>query len=337
MAVTKTPDEENNAIQELYKELGSEYAHLDREYLKQFLIARSWNVKAAKEQLLSTMTWRKDNKVDLYPAATKDNKLPLLYPVRGFDTIPDGNLTSDAGVSESVLRIYRWMGGSCLHKTDKDGCPIYIERLGYHAAKELAKFTTTEEVSQYHIGCNEFLHRVIMRDCSIKANKTINRETVIFDCTNMNWGQFHMPALYFIKAISDTDQKYYPETLNKLYLVNAPSAFVMVWKIVKAWLDPGTIEKIQILGKDFKDVLLQQIPAENLPSFLGGDCTCSHMPGGCVPSQILKNIPEIQAQAHNEKTEFPYNKDIMEKAETDATLRGPPSLAFCNGLSNDST
>lgn len=52
---------------------------------------------------------------------------------------------------------------------------------------------------------------------------------------------------------------------------------------------------------------------------------------------VLKNIPEIQAQAHNEKTEFPYNKDIMEKAETDATLRGPPSLAFCNGLSNDST
>lgn len=48
-----------------------------------------------------------------------------------------------------------------------------------------------------------------------------------------------MPALYYIKAISDIDQKYYPETLNKLYLVNAPSAFVMVWKIVKGWLDPG--------------------------------------------------------------------------------------------------
>ena len=52
-------------------------------------------------------------------------------------------------------------------------------------------------------------------------------------------------------------------------------------------------------------------------------------------SLVLKNIPEIQAQPHNEKTEFPYNKDIMEKAETDDTLRGPPSLAFCNGLSND--
>ena len=48
-----------------------------------------------------------------------------------------------------------------------------------------------------------------------------------------------MPALLYIRAISDTDQKYYPETLNKLFLVNAPSAFVMVWKIVKGWLDPG--------------------------------------------------------------------------------------------------
>lgn len=38
MAVTKTPDEENNAIQELYTALGSEYAHLDREVCVQWTI-----------------------------------------------------------------------------------------------------------------------------------------------------------------------------------------------------------------------------------------------------------------------------------------------------------
>lgn len=51
--------------------------------------------------------------------------------------------------------------------------------------------------------------------------------------------ELHMPALQFIRAIADCDQKYYPETLNKFFLVNAPGAFVYVWKIVKAWLDPG--------------------------------------------------------------------------------------------------
>lgn len=94
-----------------------------------------------------------------------------------------------------------------------------------------------------------------------------------------------MPAINLIRTISDVDQKYYPETLNRLFLVNAPTAFVYVWKIVKAWLDPGTIDKIQILGKDYQTELLTHIDADNLPSFLGGECTCDHLPGGCVPSQ----------------------------------------------------
>lgn len=93
-----------------------------------------------------------------------------------------------------------------------------------------------------------------------------------------------MPAIQLIRTISDVDQKYYPETLNKLFVVNAPSAFVYVWKIVKGWLDRGTIEKIQILGSDYQEKLLEQIPAENLPSFLGGICECD-LPGSCVPSQ----------------------------------------------------
>jgi hypothetical protein len=135
---------------------------------------------------------------------------------------------------------------------------------GYHAAKEIAKYTTVDEVLQYHIGCNEFLHRYVDKFCSKKAGKVINRETVIFDCTGMGWhrkllssdlfkwttearsgnisgffSEFHMPALQYLRAVSDSDQKYYPETMNKLFIVNAPSAFVIVWKMVKGWLDPG--------------------------------------------------------------------------------------------------
>ncbi|KAI8370626.1 CRAL-TRIO domain-containing protein [Radiomyces spectabilis] len=277
--------EQENRIQQLREQLGNQWTHLDDEYLVQFLIARSWNVDEAKTQLENTFKWRAENGVDHHPVATTENQLPVLYSVRGFSSIPDSNLEASAGVSEAVLRINQYMGGSCLHKTDIDGCPIYIERLGYHAAKDIAKKTTIEEVQNYHIGCNEFLHRVIMKDCSLTSKKRINRETVIFDCAGMGWHQFHMPALQYIRAISDTDQKYYPETLNKLFIVNAPSAFVYVWKIFKGWLDPGTIEKIQICGSDYQTVLLKQIPAENLPDFLGGQCKCEHMAGGCVPSQ----------------------------------------------------
>ncbi|KAI9277730.1 CRAL-TRIO domain-containing protein [Umbelopsis sp. AD052] len=279
----------------------------------------------AVKQLTDTVKWRAENDVDLYPVATKNNKLPVLYAVRGFD-IEDANLTAAPGLSESVLRIASYMGGSCLHKTDKEGCPVYIERLGYHAAKEIAKFTTVDEVLQYHIGCNEFLHRIIDKDCSKKAGKFINRETVIFDCTGMGWHQFHTPALQYLRAISENDQKYYPETMNKLFIVNAPSAFVIVWKMVKGWLDPGTIAKIQILGKDFQEPLLNHISAENLPKFLGGECECSHMPGGCVPSAILGNIPPYVAGEQNPTVVTSYSTEIMEEAKTNPELRGDDAV-----------
>ncbi|KAL7322540.1 hypothetical protein PS15p_211529 [Mucor circinelloides] len=237
-----TPEEQAEKIKQFRQELTDIKYPVTDEYLEQFLIARSWNIANAKDQLLKTFEWREANRIGDHPVATGDNKLPVLYAVRGYASIPDSNLEPLAGISESVLRINKYMGGACLHKVDREGCPIYIERLGYHRAKELAKNTKVEEVQGYHIGCNEFLHRVVMKDCSKAAGRHVNRETVIFDCTGMGWHQLHMPALNFIRAIADCDQKYYPETLNKFFLVNAPGAFVYVWKIVKAWLDPGVSE-----------------------------------------------------------------------------------------------
>ena len=41
-----------------------------------------------------------------------------------------------------------------------------------------------------------------------------------------------------------------------------------------------------MLGNDYKDKVLEYIDAENLPTFLGGKCTCSHVPGGCLYCDI---------------------------------------------------
>ena len=51
-----------------------------------------------------------------------------------------------------------------------------------------------------------------------------------------------------------------------------------MWSVIKLWLDPVTVEKISILGSSYQSTLLQQIPADNLPSNFGGNCRC---PGGC--------------------------------------------------------
>jgi len=49
---------------------------------------------------------------------------------------------------------------------------------------------------------------------------------------------------------------------------------------VKPWLSKETAEKVDILGSDYKDVLLDLVDPENLPSSLGGTCICAEA-GGC--------------------------------------------------------
>lgn len=66
----------------------------------------------------------------------------------------------------------------------------------------------------------------------------------------------------------------------KLAVINAPSTFTVIWNVVKAWLSKETVGKVDILGSDYKDVLLDLIDAENLPTSLGGTCTCAEA-GGC--------------------------------------------------------
>jgi hypothetical protein len=68
--------------------------------------------------------------------------------------------------------------------------------------------------------------------------------------------------------------------MGQLAIINAPATFTMIWSVVKPWLSKETVAKIDILGSDYQDVLLELVDAENLPTSLGGKCTCSDV-GGC--------------------------------------------------------
>ncbi|KAI8364511.1 CRAL-TRIO domain-containing protein [Choanephora cucurbitarum] len=289
----------------------------DDNLLIQFLEANVWNKEEAKNQLRKTIKWRKKFNVDKIPVATLQNKLPLLIACRGYKYIQDGNFAARPEISESMIRIANCMGGGCFHKFDKNGHPILIDRTGYHNTKEMGYNVKTDEVSNFQIFVNEFLNRVILPEGSERVGRPIHSETIIFDCTNMSLWQLHMSAFSHLRAIAEIVQNYYPETLHRLFVVNAPSAFVVMFKIIKPCLNARTLEKIHVLGSDFRSVLLEYIDPENLPDFLGGTCQCQHMPGGCVPSiSKEKFVPTNQ----NERVLTPYNTNIMKAAISDKSL-----------------
>ncbi|XP_025647579.1 phosphatidylinositol/phosphatidylcholine transfer protein SFH11-like [Arachis hypogaea] len=119
--------------------------------------------------------------------------------------------------------------------------------------------------------------------CSMAAKRHIASTTSILDVNGVGMSNFSMPARHLFMEIQKMDCSYYPETLHKLFIINARSGFKMLRKAVKTFLDVRIVAKVQVLGSNYLSVLLEAIDISNLLSFLGGKCTCSTY-GGCLMS-----------------------------------------------------
>jgi hypothetical protein len=154
--------------------------------------------------------------------------------------------------------------------------------LGKIDLNAMYKITTAERMLQNLVCEYEKLADPRLPACSRKAGKLLETCCSIMDLKGV--GITSVPSVYgYVRQASAISQNYYPERLGKLYLINAPWGFSSVFNVVKGFLDPVTVQKIHVLGSNYKKELLEQIPAENLPVEFGGTCECA---GGCELSDM---------------------------------------------------
>lgn len=63
---------------------------------------------------------------------------------------------------------------------------------------------------------------------------------------------------------------HYPERSLKIFILNAPWWFNMIWKILCPLIHPNTRAKVIVCGADYMDKLLQMVATEDLPVAIGG-------------------------------------------------------------------
>ncbi|KAL2513003.1 Phosphatidylinositol/phosphatidylcholine transfer protein SFH6 [Abeliophyllum distichum] len=227
----------------------------DHHIMLRFLKARKFNIEKAKRMWADMLQWRKDFDADTI--------------------MEDFDFTELNEVQEYYPQGY--------HGVDKDGRPVYIERLGKIYVDKLMQVTTFERFVKYQVQEFEKTLAVRFPICSVAANRHIDSSTTILDVQGLGLMSLTGPVVEFIKVLQKIDNDNYPETLCRMFIINAGPVFQLIWTIVKPLLDPDTTSKIWVLGSNYQSKLLEAIDESELPGFLGGSCTCSNE-GGCLKS-----------------------------------------------------
>ncbi|XP_024960109.1 phosphatidylinositol/phosphatidylcholine transfer protein SFH3-like [Cynara cardunculus var. scolymus] len=278
--------------------------HDDYHMLLRFLKARGYDLEKSKKMWTDMINWRREY---------------------GADTIMED---FDFKEKEVVLQYYP----QGHHGVDRDGRPVYIERLGQVDATKLMQATTLERYIKYHV--MEFERTFIDKfpACSIQAKRHVDQSTTILDVQGVGLKSMNKSARELIQSLQNIDGNNYPETLCRMYIINAGSGFRLLWNTVKSFLDPKTTAKINVLGNKFQSKLLEIIDASELPEFLGGTCTCSDK-GGCMRSDKGPwQDPDIMKMVRNgehkcsARTNIPDEKTISEDQSANKADDEPPGM-----------
>ncbi|KAJ0691981.1 putative CRAL-TRIO lipid binding domain, CRAL/TRIO domain, CRAL/TRIO domain superfamily [Helianthus annuus] len=229
--------------------------HDDYHTLLRFLKARKFDLSKAVQMWVEMLNWRK---------------------AYGADSIIQDFVYEE---HEEVQKCYP----HGYHGVDKEGRPVYIERLGKVEPSKLMSVTTVDRFLRYHVQGFEKAFAEKFPACSVSARRHIDSCTTILDVQGMNWMSFGKVAHDLVMRMQKIDADNYPETLHQMYIVNAGSGFKLLWNTAKGLLDPRTTAKINVLGNRYQNKLLEAIDASQLPDFLGGTCSCPNE-GGCLRS-----------------------------------------------------
>jgi len=224
--------------------LPDEYNRKD-ENLIRWLRARDLDLNKAEELLRKSMQWREDNKIESILESGMNAESSKLFPFNYDGKDKEGRLVVTVPFGEWDIR----------DSVEKDGPERFT-----HYTKQMLEMVN-RKVREIHEKENNNQPRGI-------------RYTIICDYAEFSLRQMaNMKSVNTILNIVGVYEAHYPETMQTAFIINAPSAFSILFNLMKPLMTGRTLNKIKIFNstrENWEPEVLKAIDASQLRPRYGG-------------------------------------------------------------------
>ena len=155
----------------------------------------------------------------------------------------------------------------------KIGCPVFYSKPGLLEVDGVECITTLEGILKYHwhVMQHDYKRRLLEFQRDNPSFKRFECVSVL-DLTGLTLSKLGSRTMDIIKQQANIDSLCFPETMNKMIIVNAPRFFTATWAVIKGFLDARTTAKVELFSSSSaaEKCLKEIIDVDQLPSDYGG-------------------------------------------------------------------
>ena len=212
--------------------------------LVRYLKARDWKAPLAFKQYSTTVAWR--NKI----------QLDELYR------------TADIEHFEAISRLMpRWTG-----RRSRRGVPLFVYSVAKIRPEDLVCTSSKDPSLSSVFLPAEYSSQFVQPLCArLHPDGAMPCLMHIIDLNGVGVKHFWSLRSHLQKA-AGMATSHYPESVDKIFIVGAPSFFPTIWGYITKWFDPAITSKISVLpAAKSLEVLTHHIHPDDLPKCFGGE------------------------------------------------------------------
>ena len=180
------------------------------------------------------------------------------------------DLYENAGIDEfeAVSRLMpQWTG-----RRTREGVPLFVYSVAKTRPEDLLTTSKADPSLSSVFLPAEYSIRFVQPVCAtLHPQGSMPVLAHIIDLNGVGVRHFWSLRSHLQKAASMATN-HYPESVDRIFIVGAPSFFPTIWNYITKWFDAAITSKISVVSAEKeREVLTQLIDPLNLPQSFGGD------------------------------------------------------------------